>query len=77
MLVRLFAIAALAISATTVWFACTARSALTLRQEGGDTAYWPRHGTYPSGYYQGGVWVMPSNRAQYRGFRGGGPGAGK
>ncbi|NJP10797.1 MAG: hypothetical protein HC866_16075 [Leptolyngbyaceae cyanobacterium RU_5_1] len=76
MLTKLFAAMVLAIAAITVTYGYTQQAALVLRQEKQDN-YWPRHNTYVSGGYYGGVWVASPDRQSYGSFRGGGPGAGK
>ena len=76
MLTKIFAGAAIAIALLTITAGYTQRSALVLRSEKQDN-YWPRHETELSGGYRGGTWIILPNRSSYRGFRGGGPSAGK
>jgi len=76
MLTKIFAGAALIIALLTITAGYTQRSALVLRAEKQNN-YWSRHGTGLSGQYRGGTWIILPNRSSYRGFRGGGPSAGK
>lgn len=73
---KLFALLAILLAGTTIFYGFTQQSALVLRQERQDN-HWVRNGTRTSGSYRGGIWVASPTRQTYGGFRGGGPGAGK
>lgn len=73
---KLFALLAMLLAGTTIFYGLTQQSALTLRQEKQEN-HWPRYDTQTSGTYRGGIWIASPTRQSYGSFRGGGPGAGK
>jgi hypothetical protein len=73
---KLFALLAVLLAGTTVFYGFTQQSALVLRQEKQDN-HWARYDTQSSGSYRSGSWVASPTRQSYGTFRGGGPGAGK
>jgi hypothetical protein len=73
---KFFALLAILLAGTTLFYGLTQQSALVLRQEKQDN-HWIRNGTQTSGSYRGNAWVASPTRQTYGGFRGGGSGAGK
>jgi hypothetical protein len=76
MLLKVSAIASVAIALFAILAAYTQSSAVSLREEH-QTTHWPRHGTQLSGSYYGGSWHPSALRSSYGSFQGGGVGSGK